>query len=297
MLTGNRPDPGLPKEVMMFARPLHRAVLLIVLVGLSLAAHAYEGPLFDAHLHYNPAHADTVAPDGVGPALAGAGIRRAVILARDDELIEAAMRAAPGGIVPFLDVYRPPADKGGWMHDSDLPERMRARLDAGLETGDWRGIGELHLFAEDRHSPVFEALLVMAHERGLPLMIHGDPAVIDRAYEIEPEAVVLWAHAGTFPHPDLIGDYLGRYPNLHADLSMRSERLTGDGFMPLEWQDLLIAHADRFLVGVDTFSATRWREIDAHAEAIRTWLGHLPGDVAARIAFGNAERLFGGGDL
>lgn len=277
----------------MFAKPLHFTVLLIVLVCLSSPASAYEGPLFDAHLHYNPTHVDAVAPDRVGSTLAGAGIRRAVILARDDELLEAAMRAAPGVIVPFLDVYRPPADKGGWMLDADLPERMRARLDAGLETGDWRGIGELHLFAEDRHSLVFEALVVMAHERGLPLMIHGDPAVIDRAYEIEPEAVILWAHAGTFPYPALIHDYLGRYPTLHADLSMRSERLLGDGFMPMEWQDLLIAHADRFLVGVDTFSATRWREIEEHAEEIRTWLGQLPSDVAARVAFGNAERLFG----
>jgi hypothetical protein len=277
----------------MFARSLPFTALLMVLVCLPSAASAYEGPLFDAHLHYNPAHAEAVAPDRIGPALALAGISRAVILARDDDLIEAAMRAAPGVILPFLDVYRPPADKDGWMHDADLPERMRMRLDAGLETGDWRGIGELHLFAEDRHSPVFEALVVMAHERGLPLMIHGDPAVIDRAYEIEPEAVIVWAHAGTFPYPALINDYLGRYPTLHADLSMRSERLLGDGFMPMEWQDLLIEHADRFLVGVDTFSATRWREIDEHAGEIRAWLGQLPSDVAARIAFGNAERLFG----
>ncbi len=278
----------------MFARPLHLTALLIVLVCLPSAAHAYEGLLFDAHLHYNPAHAKAVTPDRVGPALAGAGIARAVILARDDDLIEAAMRAAPGVIVPFLDVYRPPTDKDGWMHDADLPERMRMHLDGGLETGDWRGIGELHLFADDRHSPVFEALVILAHEHGLPLMIHGDPAVIDRAYEIAPEAVILWAHAGTFPYPALIGDYLGRYPTLHADLSMRSERLLGDGFMPMEWLDLLIEHADRFMVGVDTFSATRWQEIEEHAEEIRAWLSQLPSDVAARIAFGNAERLFGG---
>ncbi len=165
----------------MSAKFPHLTGLMITLICLPLLAYGYEHPLFDAHLHYNPAHVDAVEPERVGSVLAGAGIGRAVILARDDTLIEAAMRAAPGVIVPFLDVYRPPANKDTWMHDPDLPERMRARLDAGLETGEWRGIGELHLFADDRHSPVFEALVVMARERGLPVMIHGDPAVVDRA--------------------------------------------------------------------------------------------------------------------
>lgn len=278
----------------MSAKFPHLTGLMITLICLPLLAYAHEHPLFDAHLHYNPAHVDAVEPERVGSVLAGAGIGRAVILARDDTLIEAAMRAAPGVIVPFLDVYRPPANKDTWMHDPDLPERMRARLDAGLETGEWRGIGELHLFADDRHSPVFQALVIMARERGLPVMIHGDPAVVDRAYEIEPNALILWAHAGTFPYPALIRDYLNRYPSLYADLSMRSERLRGDGFMPLEWHDLLIEHADRFMVGADTFSSTRWREIEQHTADIREWLAQLPPDVAERIAFGNAARLFGG---
>lgn len=276
----------------MFHRSIRLAAFVASLLCLPSMSAAYDGPLFDAHLHYNPAHADTVAPDRIGPALAGAGITRAIILARDDDLIETAMREAPGVILPFLDVYRAPATKDNWMHDAELPERMRAQLDQGLDTGQWRGIGELHLMAGDRHSPVFEALLVMAHARGLPVMIHGDPAVIDRAYEIEPEAVVLWAHAGTFPYPPLLHDYLNRYPNLYTDLSMRSERLNAGGLMSLDWQDLLIEHADRFLVGVDSFSATRWREIGQHAAEIRNWLGQLPPDVAERIAFGNAERLF-----
>jgi hypothetical protein len=277
----------------MLHRSIRLAAFLASLLCLPSMSAAYDGPLFDAHLHYNAGHVDVVAPEAVGSVLAAAGIGRAVVLTRHDDLIAAAMRAAPGVLLPFLDVYRAPASKGSWMHDAELPERIRAHLDRGLETGEWRGIGELHLMADDRHSPVFEALLVMAHERGLPVMIHGDPAVIDRAYEIEPEALILWAHAGTFPYPPLVRDYLNRYPNLYADLSMRSERLNAGGLMPLDWQDLLIEHADRFLVGVDSFSATRWREIGRHAAEIRNWLGQLPPDVAQRIAFGNAERLFG----
>lgn len=266
--------------------------LALSLLASAPSAATYDAPLFDAHLHYNVAHVETVPPEAVGSVLQAAGVERAVVITRHPELAEAAMHAAPGRILPFLDVYRTAPQKDTWMRESDLPAWVDARLDEGLETGAWRGIGELHLFADDRHSPVFEALVRIAHERGLPLMIHGDPAVIDRAFEIEPEVRILWAHAGTFPYPPLIRDYLQRYPNLHADLSMRSERLNADGFMPPEWQDLLVEYADRFLVGADTFSAGRWAEFDGHVQEIRRWLGQLPPEIADRIASGNARRLF-----
>lgn len=267
-------------------------ITFTALLVIAATAAAYEGPLFDAHLHYNPPHVKAVPPERVGAALEEAGVERAVIITHDRDLLETAMGAAPEVILPFLGVYRTPAQKDTWMHERDLPEWVRDRLDEGLATGSWRGIGELHLFADDRHSPVFAALVTIGREHGLPVMIHGDPAVIDRAYEIEPDAVVLWAHAGTFPYPPLIADYLKRYPRLHVDLSMRSERLLADGFMPLDWQDLLITHADRFLIGADTFSTRRWSELDQHVSDIRAWLDQLPLDVAERIAYGNARRLF-----
>lgn len=277
-----------PKRI----RRLLHGLALAALMAVTATAAAYDGPLFDTHLHYNAPHVDALPPERVGAALREAGIEQAVVITRDRDLTETAMSAVPGVILPFLDVYRTPAQKASWMHETDLPDWVRDRLDEGLATGAWRGIGELHLFADDRHSPVFAELVSIGHERGLPVMIHGDPAVIDRAYEIEPDAVILWAHAGTFPHPPLLADYLTRYPRLHVDLSMRSERLIADGFMPLAWQDLLIAHADRFLIGADTFSVRRWSELDRHVSDIRAWLEQLPPDVADRIAHGNAERLF-----
>jgi hypothetical protein len=273
-------------------RHVLRGTAVTALAAVVSTAAAYEGPLFDAHMHYNAAHVDTLAPEHVGRALADVGIERAVIITRHPGLAESAMHAAPGVILPFLDVYRTPSRKETWMHEADLPEWVRNRLDTGLATGSWRGIGELHLFADDRHATVFAELLSIARQHGLPVMIHGDPAVIDRAYEVEPEVLILWAHAGSFPYPPLIADYLTRYPGLHVDLSMRSDRLNADGFMPLEWQNLLIEHSERFLIGADTFSARRWAELDRHASEIRSWLAQLPPDVADRIAHGNARRLF-----
>lgn len=278
---------------MLSARTHFPGLGLLILSGLfSSWASAYEGPLFDAHLHYNPPHISAVAPEQLGTVLAQAGIEQAVIITRAPDLAEMAMQAAPGVILPFLDVYRTPAQKATWMHETDLPDWVRNRLATGLATGSWRGIGELHLMADERHSPVFAELLVIAREHGLPVMIHGDPAVIDRAYELEPDVRILWAHAGTFPYPPLIADYLRRYPALYADLSMRSERLNADGFMPLDWQDLLLEFPERFLIGADTFSTRRWMELEDHVAEIRSWLAQLPPDVADRIARTNAQSLF-----
>ena len=248
--------------------------------------------IFDAHLHYQPAHADSFDPKAIVAKFDRSGVKRALVTSRDPALLEALMQAAPGRIVPFLDVYAGLANRLGWVRERDLPERVRAQIEAGLSTGEWAGIGELHIFAGDRQKQTFQALIAIADEFGLPVMIHGDPAVIDRAYELHPNLRILWAHAGTFPYPPLVRDYLNRYPNLYVDLSMRSDRLNAEVPMPEDWELLLIDHASRFMVGVDTFSLRRWQEFDQHIGEIHAWLGQLPGDIANQIAYGNTQRLF-----
>lgn len=248
--------------------------------------------LFDTHLHYQPSHAQTFDPEAIAAKLERSGVERAVVTSRDPALLEALMQAAPGRIVPFLDVYAGLAHRLGWVFERDLPSRVRAQIEAGLATGAWAGIGELHIFAGDRQEETFIAVMAIAYEFNLPVMIHGDPAVIDSAYELYPDLRILWAHAGTFPYPPLIRDYLDRYPHLSVDLSMRSDRLNAEVPVPEDWELLLIDHADRFLVGVDTFSLRRWQEFDQHIAEIHAWLGQLPADVAEQIASANAQRLF-----
>jgi predicted TIM-barrel fold metal-dependent hydrolase len=165
-------------------------------------------------------------------------------------------------------------------------------VEAALEQGIWRGIGELHIFADQRHSPVFRRVVEIAAREGLPLQVHGDPAVIDTLYDIAPDLPVIWAHAGTHPCPGLIADYLRRYPALSVDLSVRDERIAPGGRLAAEWRDLFLDHPERFMVGVDTFSVRRWERFDAVADGIRAWLAQLPPDVAARLAYGNAAELF-----
>ena len=52
-------------------------------------------------------------------------------------------------------------------------------------------------------------------------------------------------------------------------------------------------YAERFLLGSDTWINERWFSYDTIFLEYRNWLAQLPRDQAAKIAHGNAERLFG----
>lgn len=264
---------------------LRSSLASLVLVCLGMAVQAGT-PLFDAHLHDNAV--DGLPPHAVLETLERNGVSRAAVTSTPPERVLDLHRLAPARIVPFLGVYRSPADKETWHGDESLP----ARVETALHEGPWRGVGELHLFADARHSPVFRRIVELVAARGLILLLHADPAVIDAVFEQAPAARVIWAHAGAYPYPPLLNDYLRRYPGLYADLSMRDERIAPGGQLDPSWESLLLEWSGRFLVGVDTFSLGRWRDYDGHVGQIRSWLAQLPNEVAMDIAYRNAQRLF-----
>jgi hypothetical protein len=47
------------------------------------------------------------------------------------------------------------------------------------------------------------------------------------------------------------------------------------------------------VVGSDTWINARWSTYEALIADARRWLGDLPADAAARIAWGNGAQLFG----
>ncbi|MFP5505068.1 MAG: amidohydrolase family protein [Gammaproteobacteria bacterium] len=262
--------------------------LVAFALALLLSGALPAQPLFDTHLHYSAEDAAAFAPAEILAILDRNDIAHAVVTGTPATHTEALFRYAPARIVPFLGVYRSDADKIPWPQDAGLPARVEQALDNGI----WRGLGELHIFAEDRASPVFRRLVELAAARDLPLLMHADPEVIDTLFAIAPQATVLWAHAGTEPRPALLAEYLERYPRLSVDLSVRDERIAPEGQLAEDWRALFLAHPERFLVGVDTFSVNRWRAFDSVAARIRAWLAQLPPEVAAQLAYGNAAALF-----
>lgn len=266
-------------------RQLMVAASLLLSGSILQAAEA----LFDAHLHYNAEDADRYSPQQIVSLLRDNGVRKAVVTSRPPQTAMQLHSLAPDLVIPLLGVYRTPMDKQRlWLRDKGLPDRVeRALTDAA-----WRGVGELHIFALDRHNPVFVRIVRLAEARKLPLLIHSDPAVIDALFEHAPNATVIWAHAGAYPFPALLRDYLQRYPNLYVDLSVREQRLAPEGELSEDWEWLLIEFSERFLVGVDTYRTSRWSDYSVVAGKIRNLLDQLPTAVAENIAFANAERLF-----
>ena len=260
------------------------ALFGLLLIPASLVAE----PLFDTHLHYNARDAEHFAPHQIIALLDRHGVRYALVTGIPAQQAMRLHRQAPARILPLLGVYRSPGDKETWSRDVDLPSRVQARL----KQGGWRGIGELHLFAGDRHSPVFKQIIELAQHHRLPLLLHADPAVIDALYEHAPGHPVIWAHAGSFPYPDLIADYLQRYPALRVDLSVRDQRIAPGGSLQDDWYELFVRFPDRFMVGVDTYSLSRWQNFDRVVGDIRQWLNQLPDAVARRLAYDNAAALF-----
>lgn len=267
---------------------LLRKLLPYCLFMLLFPAGLHAERLFDAHLHYNAADAAHYSPQEIIARLDRNGIERAVVTGSPAAHTASLYRHAPGRIVPMLGVYRHHTEKMSWPDDASLPERVAANL----EEGNWHGIGELHIFARDRHSPVFRDIIRLAAQRELPVQLHADPAVIDTVYDIAPGLTVIWAHAGTYPYPDLVADYLRRYPSLYVDLSVRDGRIAPGGILDDAWYELFIRFPGRFLVGVDTYSLSRWHAFDAAVAGIRHWLAQLPDDVAAKLAYENAAGLF-----
>jgi len=266
-----------------------RLYALVFLTCLSAIPCAWAGqPFFDAHLHYNAEDLEKHPPEKIVSILANQNLSKAVVTGRPPEQALLLYERAPSLILPILGVYRTQAEKQTWMNDSSLPKRV----ENSLAEGKWRGIGELHIFATDRRSPVFLRIVELAAMHSVPLLMHCDPAVIDTLFAHAPEAKVVWAHAGTFPYPSLLRDYLGRYPNLYIDLSVRDDRVAPFGTIAEPWEWILMEFSDRFLVGIDTYRTERWDSYPKLVKKTQTWLDQLPLEASAAISYRNGERIF-----
>ena len=82
-----------------------------------------------------------------------------------------------------------------------------------------------------------------------------------------------------------------RFPSLWVELSLRSDVAAGGTLEPA-WRELFVRHPDRFLIGTDTWTTSRWEIIADAMRSVQAWLAQLPRDVAEQIAWKNGDRLF-----
>lgn len=283
------------------------AVLIVASVPLRAAAQTpYDGPLFDAHLHYNDEACafPGACPYPIAEVLAmmqRSGVRAIIANSRPNvgtrSLAAARDEARKAGVtvVPFVRLYRNRADYSGWFADESIHTMVQDELAAGTAAGPYRGLGEFHLYdSANADGPVAAKLMKLAQARGLVVLAHVDDAAIDKLMAHAPQARLIWAHTGIGGAPiERVRALMQRYPQLVGELSYRPGLTTGGGGLSAEWKALLTTFPDRFVVGSDTWINGRWSGYEALMSDARRWLGDLPPETARRIGWGNGARLFG----
>ncbi len=267
-----------------------------VLMSLCLAgqAMAEQLPLFDGHIHYNLDAPERYPPQEVMRILDQAGITGALLSSTPNDGTRLLFEQYPQRFIAELRPYRKTTDfetwrleRARWYRDPDTV----AFIERELERGIYRGIGEFHANGDEASTPQMRAIARLAERNGLWLHAHSDAPAVEHLFAHAPSLTIIWAHAGMSTPVAEIDRMLATYPRLFAELSYR-DVVAADGKLDPLWRGLFLKYPDRFIYGSDTWITPRWEAVVALAQSARKWLGELPEDVAEKIAFRNAQRIF-----
>jgi hypothetical protein len=266
------------------------ALTLVALHAGPLPAQSPELPIFDTHIHYSAPDWIEYPPARILGILEKAGIKRALVSSTPDDGTLTLYAKDPKRVVPILRPYRTRDDIGHWWQDPAVLAYVQDRL--AKNRGVHKGIGEFHLFGGQTGTFVVKRITELAVQENLYLHAHSDELAIIELFTLEPRLKVIWAHAGMSAGPQAVGALLDRYPNLWVDLAIRNGDVAPGGMLDAGWRAVFLRHPDRFLAGTDTWITSRWEALPGSVTDVRGYLSQLPRDVAEKIAFRNAERLF-----
>jgi hypothetical protein len=254
----------------------------------ALAPHARAQPLpvFDAHIHYSDSAWGEVPVPVAIAALDRAGVRMALISSTPDAGNIRLIDAAPKRFVAILRPYRERSDMGTWHGDPNIVTYLKTQLRPGMH----KGIGEFHLSGDQARSGVVRQILALAKAHNLFVQAHADERALLHMLDAEPDLRILWAHAG-FADPDAVKAALAKSRNLWVELATRGD-LTSDGQLKPAWLALIEAYPDRFMLGSDTYTVSRWRALPEIWSDMRSWLAKLPKPLGEALAWRNAVKFF-----
>ncbi|MBO6519337.1 MAG: amidohydrolase family protein [Rhodospirillales bacterium] len=248
-------------------------------------------PIFDAHVHYKEPAWGPYPPGTVIELMDRAGVAMALVSSTPDEGTIKLYEYAPNRIVPEVRPYHGGYGSSNWTSFDGMFDYIRGRMDAYPHVG----IGEFHLHdIAKADEGLLRQIATLAAERGALLHIHSGAEPVSFMYGIDPNLTIIWAHAGMSEPPAVVGPMMDKHPTLYADLSYREwEILKGEGgTLDPAWKALLEKHADRFMVGTDTWVNEQWAQYSDLVAMNRAWLAQFPKDLAEGFAYRNAERLF-----
>jgi len=261
-------------------------ILLSLFVVFFTTQSLANAPIFDAHNHYNHDVWEGIPPEDAIRRLREAGVTYSIISSADDKGTQRLYKLAPDMIIPMLSPYLKRGTNDYWLElDYVLPY-----LKEKIAKNRYLGIGEIHIYENDANHPTVEAVVDLARENKLMLQVHAAAHIIERMYDFDGDAQIIWAHAG-FEDPFTVREMLERFPTLWPDLSIRKDIFVDkDGFTD-EWRQLLIDYSDRFMIGMDTYTGQRWLNANAIMAGMLRVLNQLPQDVAEKIRYTNGVRI------
>lgn len=144
-----------------------------------------------------------------------------------------------------------------------------------------------------------------------PAVLKANLAGFERLLAHNRRAKIVWAHAGSDPlgnfTPRLVRELLERHPNLALSIRPTAPRpgsmVHPRGRIDADWTAVLRDHPQRFVLGSDSmvvatnYTGPNTPRIFApravmQRQGIRRLLSHLSTDLARRIGYENAERLY-----
>ena len=259
--------------------------------------HSYIGdgiedvPLFDAHMHYNKPAWNAYPPDAVLRLMDSTGVAMALVSSTPDEGTITLWKFATSRIVPELRPYHDSAGSSNWTRFPGMFEYLTGRLAAYPH----EGIGEFHLHdVNPEDETLLRKIVEVAKQQKLYLHVHSGRESVDHLFALEPGLKIIWAHAGMVESALTVESMMTKYGTLYADTSYReSDILNADGTIDEDWRRVIERFPDRFMVGSDTWVNSQWDDYQDLIAMNRKWLSRFSRSVAERIAFKNAERLFG----
>jgi Tat protein secretion system quality control protein TatD with DNase activity len=273
-------------------------VLALISVGAVARAEEYTGPIIDAHSHLSGPR----VIDEYVEAMRQNNVIRVILLGlggaqkQDPLWIGAAARKYPRSVVPAVPLLNPDAPDAATQLDADIT-RTKARI-----------VGEVDIrhvarkIDRDPSSDAFGRILEVATRQLTPLVIHDDlndaaAARLEKALAGYRRATIILAHAGGAT-PARLDGLLQRNPNLLIDLSgmdfsRKPALATETGPMDPAFKALIEKMPDRFLIGIDVWSAKSYQPemLDRMMKWTRRVLGELKPEAAERVAAKNASGL------
>lgn len=274
---------------------LRRCMLAAAIAVMALAGSPARADdrieIFDAHLHYNWEPKAYYKLDEVLALFKKNRVTGILATSRPNDGTHALVASkAPGlWVVPFIRPYRIRADIGSWFNDPTIHDLVQEEFKRGY----YRGIGEFHLTGKAAAYDWVKKTVDFAVANNLFLHAHADEEAVEILFGHNPKARIVWAHTGFGLAPERVAALLEKRSELWGELSYRGGITDGDGKLTSEWLALFTRFPDRFLIGSDTWISERWASYSDIIAGYRRWLAQLPPNVAAKIAHGNARRLFG----